>query len=410
MGWHVPTDAEFTTLNDFLGGQFVAGEKMKSSSSDSPAWDGTNSSGWSGLPSGDRHGDSANFQDAGSWGLWWSSSPSDNPYSPQAWDRYLGQYSSKFWRNDNPLTSGFSVRCLRDEPSAPEVSTAPASAVTQTTAMLNGTLEFDGWKTITATGFKWGYQPDLSDGIEVAGDTLVGEFSADLTGLTANGTIYFSAFASNALGTTYGDTLSRYLMQCDPVEFDGYTYATVLAGSQCWFAENLRSDNYADGSPIPGGLDDATWSQTTEGAQAIYAADSANYFADYGRLYNWYAVDNSAGLCPAGWHVPTGEEFDTFENFLGGTSGAGLKMKSAATDSPPWDGSNSSGWSGEPGGQRTALGNFTQLETRGIWWISTTNGINVYLRALGTLNDALTSSGLPNRELGISVRCLQDAN
>ena len=105
----------------------------------------------------------------------------------------------------------------------------------------------------------------------------------------------------------------------DPVSYHGYDYATVQIGEQCWFAENLRNEHYANGDSIPGGLSNSEWQNaddTNLGAQAIYNNDASN-LADYGRLYNWYAVDDARGLCPSGWHVPTDEEFMTLEMELG---------------------------------------------------------------------------------------------
>ena len=100
------------------------------------------------------------------------------------------------------------------------------------------------------------------------------------------------------------------------VTYDGYTYDLVAIGDQCWFAENLRTEHYANGDAIPGELSDGEWSSTTAGAQAIYNNDASN-LADYGRLYNWYAVDDARGLCPSGWHVPTDGEYMTLEMELG---------------------------------------------------------------------------------------------
>ena len=104
------------------------------------------------------------------------------------------------------------------------------------------------------------------------------------------------------------------------------------------------------------------------GAQAIYNNDASN-LADYGRLYNWYAVDDARGLCPSGWHVPTDGEYMTLEMELGmseseangqGWRGTdqGTQMKSSASDSPSWDGTNTSGFSGLAGGYRSHSGDF----------------------------------------------------
>ena len=95
--------------------------------------------------------------------------------------------------------------------------------------------------------------------------------------------------------------------QCgDPLEYQGYDYETVQIGDQCWFAENLRAENYRNGDAIPANLSDGEWDVTTTGAMTVYEEEAANLEV-YGRLYNWFAVDDARGLCPSGWNVPTAE-------------------------------------------------------------------------------------------------------
>ena len=100
------------------------------------------------------------------------------------------------------------------------------------------------------------------------------------------------------------------------MNYHGYDYATVQIGEQCWFAENLRGESYSDGEAIPTDLSDSEWAGTAEGAVSVYDGDMANLSA-YGRLYNWYAVEDSRGLCPSGWHIPSDGEFIMLELELG---------------------------------------------------------------------------------------------
>ena len=97
----------------------------------------------------------------------------------------------------------------------------------------------------------------------------------------------------------------------------------MQAGGQCWFAENLVAVEYANGEEIPSTLTDSQWNHANQGATTIYGEDAGcNDYAhdidscdpqvaleEYGRLYNWYAVDDERGLCPAGWHVPSESEW-----------------------------------------------------------------------------------------------------
>ena len=158
---------------------------------------------------------------------------------------------------------------------SPGITTDAADELTAESATLNSTFSAD---SITAQGFVWGLQSDLSDGASVSADTTGGSTAIEyaLTGLTEDATYYFSAYATNASGTTYGDTLSFVApssLACGDltsVSYQGYDYDIVAIGTQCWFKENLRNENYNDGSAIPTGLDQATWSSTTDGAVAVY--------------------------------------------------------------------------------------------------------------------------------------------
>ena len=160
--------------------------------------------------------------------------------------------------------------------------------------------------------------------------------------------------------TTFSYTC--FAWQCgDPLEYQGYDYETVQIGEQCWFAENLRAQNYRNGEEISSGLSVAEWSSTIEGATSIYAEDlgavvySGSSDVDsnlvvYGRVYNGHAVIDSRELCPVGWDVPTYDEWITIQNHLGGEAIAGLAMKADYTWNLNGGGDNSSGFTGLAGG------------------------------------------------------------
>ena len=112
-GWHVPTDGEWTSLTDYLGGEAISGGKMKSTGTqywNSPNMNSTNESGFSGLPGGGR-GYGGGFYDVGSYGQWWSSSESG---TFSAWDRYLFYDGGIATQDGSDKRYGFSVRCLKD--------------------------------------------------------------------------------------------------------------------------------------------------------------------------------------------------------------------------------------------------------------------------------------------------------
>ena len=219
--------------------------------------------------------------------------------------------------------------------------------------------------------------------------------------------------------TTFSYECAPFFGDCgDPVSYQGYDYATVLIGEQCWFAENLRSESYENGDAIPSNLSTSEWANTSSGAVAVYNEDVAN-LETYGRLYNWYAVDDARGLCPSGWHVPTDGEWMTMEMALGmseseandtGWRGTdqGTQMKADYGWNGGGNGTNSSGFSGLPGGYRFNSGYFTSAGDFGSWWSSSPNGSNAWSRYLYYYYASVARYD-DNPLLGFSVRCVRDA-
>ena len=211
----------------------------------------------------------------------------------------------------------------------------------------------------------------------------------------------------------------------DPLEYQGYDYETVQIGEQCWFAENLRSENYRNGDVIPAGLGDDEWSTTSSGAVAIYgegvsgcisespdgdACDEEWSMSEYGRLYNWYAVSDERGLCPGGWHVPTDEEWETMTTPLGGHEHAGKEMKTTyGWLSSAAQGTNSSGFSGLPVGCRRDPGNFLDGGREGWWWTSAPMGDVAFDRSLWFNSDHVWRHSSWSHRTGMAVRCLKDS-
>jgi uncharacterized protein (TIGR02145 family) len=306
---------------------------------------------------------------------------------------------------------------------APTVDTDAASSVTSSAATLNATITATGGAAVTATGFKYATNALLTSPTDVAGSGTTSPFTAALTGLTASTQYWAVGYATNALGTSYGDTITfttsapPFACGTSTVTYDGHNYTTVQIGSQCWFKENLRNDHYRDATSIPGNLDDATWTTTTSGAQTVYgegssyvssgSSDEAANLATYGRLYNWYAV-NTGMLCPTGWHVPTDAEWTTLETALGGLSVAGTALKVSSSNTPAWDGNNSSGFSALPGGIRAnGNGYFYDQGNYGSWWSSSPNGAGAWNRYLASGSSNVFRYDYYTRN-GFSVRCVRD--
>ncbi len=199
-------------------------------------------------------------------------------------------------------------------------------------------------------------------------------------------------------------------------DIDGNVYNTVSIGSQCWMAENLKTENYQNGDPIPGNLDAASWAGTSSGAWAVYNGIAANK-ATYGLLYNWYAVNDARGLCPSGWHVPTDNEWTTLTDGLGGSAVAGGSLKQTGTTSagtglwfsPNTGATNSSGFTGIPAGNRNFNGEtYAPVGLNCLWWTSTKiGGSSPYYRAV-YYNNTTVGRFLLLETYGGSVRCIKD--
>ena len=193
------------------------------------------------------------------------------------------------------------------------------------------------------------------------------------------------------------------------IDYDGNAYPTFTIGYQVWMAENLRVTHYRNGDTIPNVTDGGAWSALTTSAYCWYDNDQTTN-EKYGALYNWYAVDDSSGLCPEGWHVPTHAEWTTLTTYLGGTSVAGGKMKSNSElwSSPNTDASNISNFSGLPGGVHNSNGAFFNVGSYGYWWYSTEYpSSNAYYSNLGYGFGYVYVANANKRE-GFSVRCLRD--
>ena len=136
--------------------------------------------------------------------------------------------------------------------------------------------------------------------------------------------------------------------------------------------------------------------------------------AKYGKLYNWYAVSKTTNgnknVCPTGWHVPTDAEWTVLTDYLGGASVAGGKMKEVGTtnwNSPNTDATNTSLFTGLPGGSRFNSGNYYYIGYNGYWWSSSeSNAYSAWYRYLGEYGDA--NRGNDGKMYGFSVRCLRD--
>ena len=183
---------------------------------------------------------------------------------------------------------------------------------------------------------------------------------------------------------------------------------SVTNCGQIWQSTNLDVTTYRDGTPIPQVTDPTAWAGLTTGAWCYYNNDPES---GYGKLYNWYAVNDPRGLAPTGWHVPTDAEWTTLTTFLGGEAVAGGKMKTPGTMSwltPNTGATNSSGFSGLPGGFRNSNGPFDLFGSYGLWWSSTEDSTPYAWSRNLNYNNGNVDRYTDAKRLGFSVRCLRD--
>lgn len=210
-------------------------------------------------------------------------------------------------------------------------------------------------------------------------------------------------------------------------DIDGNTYNTVQIGTQEWMQENLKTTKYKNGDVIPTNLNNTQWQNTTQGAWAYYN-DSSQYNNIYGKLYNWYAVADARGVCPTGWHVPTDSEWNVLVKQLDPQADtintnssiqsqiAGGFMKEVGDlqsgtglwQSPNYGATNSSGFTGLPGGYRYSNGNYLNVGYGVTWWsASEDDTYTTWLRYLD-YGDADVLRATNYKRNGSSVRCLRD--
>ena len=179
----------------------------------------------------------------------------------------------------------------------------------------------------------------------------------------------------------------------------------IKIGDQTWTSKNLDLDTYRNGDEIPQVKDKEEWANLTTGAWCYYENKTSNG-TTYGKLYNWYAVNDPRGLAPKGYHIPTDAEWTILTDKLGDK--AGTKMKSTSGWDDDGNGTNSIGFAGLPGGCRSSNGTFGSIGVAGSWWSSSEDGPkHAWFRGLSSNdgNDFLYYFNKPN---GFSVRCLRD--
>ena len=324
---------------------------------------------------------------------------------------------------------------LADAVSKPTATTMVAANISSSGATLRGTINANN--LTTAITFEYGTTSNYGTTINSAQTPIAGHniqsVSADISGLTSGTTYYVRVHAVNSAGATYGNEIIFTTPDKGTVDdIDGNVYKTIMVGNQIWMAENLKVTKFNDGTEIPNITDGCEWYSSMTPEYCWYNNDTSTRDV-FGGLYNWHTVNPSSNgnknVCPAGWHVPTDQEWNTLELYLidngFGYGGSGKEIAktlavtsgwrtSDAVDSPGNDQStnNLTGFSAVATGGRNAnnsncLG-FWYIGETTRWWCRPENndGTNWAREVSWFTGDFIRY--YPDKQFGQSIRCVKD--
>ena len=308
----------------------------------------------------------------------------------------------------------YSYSCQEERDEIPSLKTSGITEISKTSAICGGTILSDGGSAILENGICWSInsQPTIKDDKS----TGVGSnsFTANLTGLTLGTKYYVRAYATNAVGTGYGDEVTFYTTGMVN-DIDGNSYDTLRIESQTWMVQNLKTTRFNNGVTIQLVTDNNSWSSLSTAAYCELNNDITNVDL-YGRLYNFYVAADNQKACPTGWRVATDADWTLLTTSLGGADVAGGKLKSIkGWMNPNFGTENRTGFSALPGGYRKADGSYTRvfyingevMGDFGYWWTSTDYddlqgvGRNMFsdLYRVGVLH--------LDKKQGLSIRCIK---
>ena len=311
-----------------------------------------------------------------------------------------------------PAILSFFLLSCKKQAAVPAVTTDPLPAICTLHITFGGEITDTGGSGVIESGICWstGKSSTIND-FKTTGGPVYGKFSTSITFADVNTTYYLRAYATNNSGTGYGNEVSVKTQIIQPVDNYGNVYHTVTIGSQIWMVENLRTTKYRNGTRIPNVIDPAAWGILQYGAYVDIKND-ANYASTYGRLYNWHAVTDIGALAPAGWHVPSQDEWITLIYFLGSYPVAGGKLKEAGTSHwlvPNADATNETGFTALPASCAGGWDfRFEEFHYTGYYWSSASysQGAASYV-SFSAYSGAIGIDSYV-KEMGYSVRCVKD--
>ena len=286
---------------------------------------------------------------------------------------------------------------------APVLSaTTAANAITTTNAISGGNITSDGGASVTARGVCWNTSANPTTANSKTNDGIgTGAFDSHITGLTPNTVYHVRAYATNSVASGYGTEIN----------FTSSASGVITICSLVWMDKNLSVSTYRNGDPIPVVTDPNIWSTLTTGAYCYHNNDPASE-ALYGKMYNWYAVNDPRGLAPVGWHVSTLADWAALSTCLGGDLVSGGALKETGFThwaSPNTGATNSSGFTALPGGYRANTGTYTSVPGTTIFWWTSTELSPTEASERGVENTSSKLFNSPYLKVGGSyVRCVKN--
>lgn len=255
----------------------------------------------------------------------------------------------------------------------------------------------------------------------VVGTTATNITTFNDTGLSQGTTYTYRIFSYNAGGNspTYSNELTLSTLSTSVTDVEGNTYQLVTICNQTWAKTNLNVSKYRNGDIIPQVTDATQWANLTTGAWCYYNNDQANG-AIYGKLYNWYAVNDPRGLSPLGYHIPSDFEWNNLVNCIDTNANgatvpnvAGGAMKEIGTthwDSPNTGATNIKGFTGLPGGFRHNNGTFFVINSWAYWWSSIGGTTNDWAYSFYIVynNTSIIQNNNYKKAAGKSIRFIKD--
>ena len=352
-GWHLPTRAEFETLFTAVGGESIAGQKLKSTSGWNSSGNGSDAFAFSALPAGGRYFD-GNYDYEGDYARFWSST---EDYSDFAYNGYLN-YDDNAGLDYNYKNFGYSVRCLKDDGSTTQSSSSSAessSSVTLATPC----------KTETEDNCEYGELTDSRDGQTYKTVTI-----GTQTWMAQNLNYAYTDVPYKSGDNTSDSTSWCYMDDANNCSKYGrlYTWAAAMDSVGTW-STNGKGCGY-----------NKTCSPT-------------------------YPV---RGVCPEGWHLPTKAEFETLFRAVGGQSTAGKVLKSTFGWDSSGNGSDAFAFSALPAGDRSSYGDYDNEGGNTNFWSFTEYYSNYAYRISLNYDYDAAYLGSYYKYFGFSVRCLKD--